>query len=162
MNEDFLDLDLDLPQLIFVACMNEFDETRLQKTKNTGALTNPWLRTLCGQLNSMDALKNAVDNYVELAKISGHPGAPVDPVAHASSVSNNGAPTTSSPASESKIILAAQKALKVAKCFDGAPTGKEDASTDVAAKCFQKNNKLKETGILDMETLVALKVITSS
>jgi hypothetical protein len=162
MNEDFLDLDLNLPQLIFVACMNEFDQTRLQTTKSNVALTNPWLRPLCDKLNSFEALKTVAENYVDLAQKSGHPGAPVDPVSHASIASSNVSAASPSAISESKIILAAQKALKAANCYNATPTGKEDAATDAAATCFQVKQGLKQTATLDMETLVALKVIGTS
>jgi hypothetical protein len=157
MNEDYLDLDFNLPQLLLVACVNEYDPTRMHRsdrTNDSDDKDNTWLRGLCDGMDTIDKIVDAEMAYATFVKAIGHPGLPVDPVSQANKS------TTAAPPDDS--VLAAQKALKASGCDPRLLDGKEGPDTDAAAACYQKAHKLKQTGVLDADTLLALKVITGA
>jgi hypothetical protein len=163
MNEDYLDLDFNTVQLLLVACINEYDPTRMHRIDKTASehpdhRENRWLRRLCNDLDSIQSIQNSAKAYAEFIRTTGHPGAPVDPISRASATS---ASTPASPAPDNPILLA-QRALKADNCDPGALDGKEGAGTDAAASCYQKKHKLKNTKLLDAATLLALKAISES
>jgi hypothetical protein len=166
MNEDMLDVDYNLPALLLVACMNEYDPTRLQygwrPDHTQGPLQNSWLRGVCEGMNSIENINKLAANYAQFVKALGHPGLPVDPMPKATVSSPPPPNPTPAPAAVSNVILEAQTALNKAHCGPSVIDGKEGPLTDAAAKCYQKANQLKVTGVLDADTLLALKLIGES
>ena len=56
------------------------------------------------------------------------------------------------------LIVAAQSRLAEAGCKQGGVDGKEGRGTREAIRCYQRKNKLKVTGELNVETATALKL----
>jgi hypothetical protein len=161
MNEDYFDLDADLPHLLVVACINEADPTRLHVQTNSAAIENSWLRDVCRNLGTLDTLVAVEEKLGQFAKETGHPATPVNPVpalliSGAAQLPSN---TPSSPTAKgTDSIRAAQAALLKAGCDPGPADGKDGPLTDHAATCFQEKNKtlLQVTKRLDAPTLKML------
>jgi len=154
MNEDYFDLDLNIGQMLFISCLNEFDPTRLN-TPIAGSDTqgaakgNVWLRTLCGKFDDPDKLTAFAGTLAQFRKELGHPGSPVDPWTPA--------PTSNDKAAQNANAVAhIQSALLAAGCTPLTVSGKVDDQTLAAIVCYQKKHKLATTGVIDAPTLKAL------
>jgi hypothetical protein len=154
MNEDYFDLDLNISQMLFISCLNEFDPTRLN-TPIVGsdiqgaAKGNLWLRTLCDKFDDPDKLTVFAGTLAQFRKELGHPGSPVDPWTPA--------PTSNDKAAQNANAVAQiQAALLAAGCTPLTVNGKVDDQTLAAIVCYQKKHKLATTGVIDVPTLKAL------
>jgi hypothetical protein len=84
MNEDYFDLDENLIQLLAVACVNQYDETRLRnhvlddKHTDPTTLKNDFLEGLCTNINTMDNIAKYATAAVVVQTSAHHPGPPID------------------------------------------------------------------------------------
>jgi hypothetical protein len=78
MNEDFLNLDYSALHLLMVACINEYDPTRLQHLDAQGnPVTNPWLNNVCNQMKNINVISDLATKAANLAEKAGLK--PIDP-----------------------------------------------------------------------------------
>jgi hypothetical protein len=168
MNEDYFDLDLDLPHLLIIACVNEFDETRLQVDKDNRALKNSWLRTICDKFQDATTIIALQKAYAEIQPLLHHPAAPIDPVAAVKVQTNppdrpappanpESAPAQPTLPSGSEEIRNAQIQLYI-NGFDPGPADSILGPRTVGAlKSYQRRNNLPLTGKLDAATKASFK-----
>jgi hypothetical protein len=169
MNEDYIGLDLNLPGTIIVACINEYDPTRMHRqiaaTGNDGKLLtdaagnvvmqddhNSWLKDLCDKLKTLPAIKAAVADTVTALKEL--PIIRPDTVAAAagSTVSHQAPKPVANPK-----VKQAQEDLQKAGFYHGDADGLMGPQTKAAIEAFQKKNNLPVTGEPDDKTLERLK-----
>jgi len=164
MNEDYFSLDSSLLHLLVVACINEYDPTRLQDPVD-GKVTNQilaavsapaggappagnsFLQKLCGELDDMATIESAE------AKIAAMAGKPINPeVAAQASAAASGAKPPTETQSQPKadpVIKAVQQALARAGCpgcYPGPADGINGPYTANAVNAYQKTNGLPVNG----------------
>jgi hypothetical protein len=92
INEDYYDLDLNPVHLLIVACINEFDPTRLRPQGGEQG-QNAWLRGLCNSAGSVQQLTDLQAHFVEQRKELERPAPALDPTVVWTSVRKPASPT---------------------------------------------------------------------
>ena len=74
MNKDYIDLDINVLHQLVVACINEFDLTRVRDNRE-----NTWLRGVCASINDVQKMVKTEQALASAIAVAAHPAPNVKP-----------------------------------------------------------------------------------